>query len=263
VRRIRFRVACKYLIIGLPLWCAACTWQQQYARARLAKGDEALAEKDLDLALAEFKQAVRLDPQLAEGHRKLGQVYKQTGQLARAADALETAVQIDPLDFAAMFDLGEVYRLLDNLTKAIRAYALACELEPREFEPRFRLATAYHQNGELESAIEQYDAALAINSGNAYAWSNLGAAHDSRGASYEAIRAYKRSLECNTNQPVVLVNLATVYLNQERFKAAARTLEAALRLAPTSRWHTSGSATAIGVNSATSRRWRVTRPRWS
>ena len=221
-----------WLILSLPLFCTACSWQKQCAHTRLMRGDEALAKNDLKVALVEFKEAVRLDPQLAEGHRKLGQVYKKTGQLARAAGSLEKAVEIDPLDFSAMFDLGEVYRLLEDIGKAIKAYALACALQPRNFEPRFRLASAYHQNGELERAIEQYNQALRLKSNDAYAWLNLGAAQDSLGASYEAIRAYKRSLECNNNQPIVLVNLATIYINQDRFQAAQRTLKAALKMAP-------------------------------
>ena len=52
------------------------------------------------------------------------------------------------------------------------------------------------------------------------------------GRDYEAIRAYKRSLECDTQQPVVLVNLATVYLNQERFRVAERALLKALEMEP-------------------------------
>ena len=60
----------------------------------------------------------------------------------------------------------------------------------------------------------------------------MGAVFDTKGAPYEAIRAYKRSLECNTQQPIVLVNLATVYLNQERWRTARRTLEIALEMAP-------------------------------
>lgn len=220
------------LLLSLPLVCGACGLNREIARMHLESGDAALAENQLEVALAEFRDAVRLDPELAEGHRKLGQTYKQAGQLEKAAESLENAVQLDPLDFSAMFDLGEVYRLLDDLGRAIRAYALACKLQPRSFEPRFRLAAAYHQSGELDQAIEQYDEALKLNPSDAHAWSNLGAAHDASGAEYEAIRAYKRSLECSTSQPVVLVNLATVYINQERFSAARRTLEVALRMAP-------------------------------
>jgi tetratricopeptide (TPR) repeat protein len=218
--------------LGAACCCGACVLNREFARVHLQKGDVALAENNLDVALAEFKDAVKLDPRLAEGHRKLGSAYRRAGRLDDAAESLEAAVQLDPFDFGAFFELGEVYRLLDQMTQAIRAYVMACKLQPREFQPRFRLATAYHRGGDLEQAIEQYNEALKVEPRSAHAWSNLGAAYGARGLDYEAIRAYKRSLECETNQPVVLVNLATVYLNQERFATAQRTLVAALRIAP-------------------------------
>jgi tetratricopeptide (TPR) repeat protein len=65
-----------------------------------------------------------------------------------------------------------------------------------------------------------------------YAWSNLGAVYDQLGKPYEAIRAYKRSLEEELRQPVVLVNLATIYLNQERWDTARRTLQKAIDMDP-------------------------------
>ncbi len=216
--------------LALTGGCAAVNRPQ--AAARLEAGERAMAAQNLSAALAEFQAAVRLDPQLADAHEQLGLAYKQAGRLEDAADSLESAARLDPQSFVTMFELGEVYRLLKRAAQAVRAYAAACALQPGNFDVRYRLASTCHEMGDLKRATEAYREALAIEPNHAHAWSNLGAAHDALGAHYEAINAYKRSLECDVNQPVVLVNLATVYLNQERFGTARATLEKAAQLAP-------------------------------
>lgn len=199
----------------------------------MQRGEQAMAAKNYSAALVEFKEAVRLNPQLAEAHTKLGIAYKETGQLEDAAGSLENALRIDARDFTAAFNLGEVYRLLNRMAQAIRAYALAARINPEDFDARFRLASAYHESGDHEKALAEYEAAVRLNARDAHAWSNLGALYDTMGQPYKAISAYRKSLECNQDQPVVLVNLATVYLNQERFATARKTLEAAVRQGPT------------------------------
>jgi len=229
-RRLRSRGAA--LVCSLGLLLAGCVMNSGFARTRLEQGERALASKDLDVALAEFQEAVRLDPQLAEGHARLGDVYQERGELRRAADAFQAAARLDPFDFSSFFKLGDIYTLLEDIASAVRAYARACKLRPDAFEPRFKLAMSQQRSGDLQDAVESYREALKLEPRDARAWSNLGAAYDVLGRQYDAIGAYKQALECDGQQPLVLVNLATVYLNQERFSSARKTLEAALRLAP-------------------------------
>jgi tetratricopeptide (TPR) repeat protein len=229
----------------LPLhqrWCtlasflliltAGCSLGRPWAELRLERGDVALADRNLDVALAEFQEAVKLDPMYAPGHYRLAMAHKEMGNLEAAADALQEAVRLDPSEVEPIFQLGEVYRLLKRSTQAIRAYLMACDLDPRSFDMRFRLATCYHQSGDLEAAIDNYRESINLSPRSAAARSNLGAALAAQGNDYEAIKAYKESLECEGAQPVVLVNLATVYLKQERWTTAQRTLSTALKMDP-------------------------------
>ncbi len=220
------------LISGLASLSGGCAVNQEFARWHATQGERAVSQHRLDAALAEFREAVRLDPQFAEGHYQLGMIYKEKGELEQAASSMQEAVRLDPTKPKPIFELAEIYRLLEKLTQAVRAYAMACELDPRNFDLRFRLATCYHENGELDQAIESYRTAIKLDPHNAFARSNLGAALAAQGKDYDAIKAYKESLECQEAQPIVLVNLATVYLNQERWEAAHRTLQVALGMDP-------------------------------
>ena len=53
-----------------------------------------------------------------------------------------------------------------------------------------------------------------------------------QGRYYEAIRSYKDSLELDTKQPMILVNLGTTYLKQDRIGLALGTFRAVLELDP-------------------------------
>jgi tetratricopeptide (TPR) repeat protein len=216
--------------VGLAV--AGCTLGYYLAEQRVAAGDEALQDRELDAALAEFEEAVRLDPTHHDAHYKLGLVYKEKGDWNAAAAALQEAVRLNAERLEPIFELGEVYRLLNKMTQAIRAYTLASDLAPNNFDVHFRLASCYHQVGQLDQAVAAYEDAIRIEPGNAYVRSNLGAVFAAQGKPYEAIRAYKESLECNEAQPIVLVNLATVYLNQQRWETARRVLDKAIELAP-------------------------------
>lgn len=216
----------------LPLLLAGCVAFRPLADLRLQRGWRAMEEKDYSLAIAEFQEAVQLDPTNADAYFNLGAAYKASGDLESAAKSLQDSVLRDPNSVRSLFELGEVYRLLDRLAQAIRAYSMAADLDPRNFDLQFRLATCYHQSGDLDRAADGYRKAITLDAHNAYARSNLGAVLAAQGKQYDAIKAYKESLECDAGQPIVLVNLATVYLNQERWNTAHLALEKAVELDP-------------------------------
>lgn len=231
---MRLRRRATLAVIGAALAACGCNAARTgEVQAHLSAGDRAFAQRQLDAALAEYLHAVELAPDSADAHAKLGQVYKERGELAHASESLETALRLNPFSFVAAFELGEVYRLLERLKQAVRAYLKAVELNPGDYQAQFRLGSCYHRLGELDEAAASYRAALELNDRSAFAWTNLGAVYDSQGKYYEAIQAYKKSLECDAKpQPIVLVNLATVYLNQERWSTARKTLVEAIKRDP-------------------------------
>jgi spermidine synthase len=72
----------------------------------------ALAERgQIDAAIAEFRQALQLDPRSAPTLWHLGSAFASKGDLAAAADYLRTSVQLDPANADARHDLDTVLAL--------------------------------------------------------------------------------------------------------------------------------------------------------
>lgn len=131
------------------------------ARALVDKGKE-LYKEDLDKEAAEaFQQAVKLDPDFAEAHYRLGLAYSALDRENEAKESLKKSielykkiVELNPNDPAAFFNLGQAYSVLHQDEEAARAYRQAIRLKPDDEE-------AYYQLGMSETRLARYDEATA------------------------------------------------------------------------------------------------------
>ncbi len=131
------------------------------ARDQLEKGKEFYRnDQDAEAVLA-FQEAVRLDPDLAEGHFRLGLGYELLGKREEAEAEYKKAVAAykkylddNREDAEAHYNLGQTYAGLGHYTEAIREYREATKL--KEDDPDI-----YYDLGVALTKLAQYDAAAA------------------------------------------------------------------------------------------------------
>jgi Flp pilus assembly protein TadD len=129
------------------------------ARDQLERGKELYRnDQDAEAVLA-FQEAVRLDPDLAEGHFRLGLGYESIGkreeaeaEYKKAVTAFKKYLEHNGEDAEAHYDLGQTYAGLGQYTEAIREYREATKL--KEDDPDM-----YYDLGVALSKLAQYDAA--------------------------------------------------------------------------------------------------------
>lgn len=85
------------------------------ARAHANRGD-------FDLAVAEARRAVELDPLIAEAYLLLGMLHAQQGQQQEAAQQFERARYLEPASALVSYHLAECYRQLQRREVALREY---------------------------------------------------------------------------------------------------------------------------------------------
>lgn len=116
-----------------------------------------------EAAIAEYRQAVALDPQNALAYSALGEVYDQQGKLDEAATAFKQALAL--AESAALHaQLAGVYRRQGDLAAATAEYERAVALDPQDWQSRLQLGRLYSEMGQLDRAEEHFRAALAANS---------------------------------------------------------------------------------------------------
>ncbi len=94
-------------------------------------------------ALAELRDAVRLDPNLPAVFTRMGAIYDVLGQRDDALIAFEEAVRHDPNDAEARYTLGTIYLDRREPARALPELEAAARLSPTSPAIRVGLAASY------------------------------------------------------------------------------------------------------------------------
>lgn len=166
------------------------------AREALAEGNRLLDENDTELAIAAFKRAVEIDPELADGWFQLGIAYSlrelreaRSGQVSdasvsnskqrikpnseiafeKAVDAYKKWLKEKPDDDAAQFNLGRTYAKLNRDGAAEDAFREAVKLKPDDTEYQTELGAILIKLARYSEAIGPLKEAVALDETNSRA----------------------------------------------------------------------------------------------
>jgi tetratricopeptide (TPR) repeat protein len=166
-------------------------------------------------ALAQLREAVRLEPGTASLRYALGTLLLNQRAFEEAATHFSEAVRLRPGFSEAHNNLGVVSHAQGNIEEAIRRYTEALRTMPDNSEARYNLARAFTVQGRTQEAIAEYRRALAIKP-EADTYSNLASLLASTGQVEEAVLLYRRALELGPDLPTALVDLAWLLATSER-----------------------------------------------
>jgi tetratricopeptide (TPR) repeat protein len=134
-----------------------------------------------DRAIADFTQAIRLDPNSSIAYRERGVMYDNTGDHDKAIADCNQAIRIDPNFALAYYSRGNAYSDKGDKDKAIADLTQAIRIDPN-------MATAYNNRGlaytnkkDYDRAIADYNQAIRIDPNSADAKNNLELARKARG----------------------------------------------------------------------------------
>jgi protein O-mannosyl-transferase len=135
----------------------------------------ALGQKgQLDEAIRQIQEAVRLHPHYAEAHYNLGVVLVGKGQTDAAIRQFEEAIRLKPDLAEAHNNLGNALRIKGQTAEAIRRLQEAVRLKPDFVTAHNNLGLALAQHGEIDGAIRQFQETLRLKPDDADARKNLG-----------------------------------------------------------------------------------------
>ena len=143
----------------------------------LASAKQAQASGDFAAAAGYYRQAVTLQPEIAELRANLGLMYYQAGKDEQAADAFLQALRLKPGLFVPNFFLGLDYLKLRRFDEAIPHLKSAALANPADPEVQRALGQAYAARGKMRLAIAAYSRAVQLDSENGDGWFHLGVAY--------------------------------------------------------------------------------------
>jgi tetratricopeptide (TPR) repeat protein len=168
------------------------------ALLHLQRGKE-LYFDDLDeQALAAFKQALQIDPEMAEAHFRIGLTHDALGQSQEAQDAYKTAIEKykkhlakNDDDAEAHYNLGQAYAGRSLYSEAVTEYRRATRLKSDDTDIYYDLGEALSKLARYDEAVAAFSKALEIDPENYRAEDSLEEAREG----VQRIRAGKKHQE--------------------------------------------------------------------
>jgi tetratricopeptide (TPR) repeat protein len=186
-------------------------------------------------AVAESRQAIRLDAAYAPPRVVLGGSLLALGRVAEATAALEAAVKMLPRERIAREQLARAYDRAARPSAAIEQYRALRALAPEDPEYVYQLGRAYLRLSEW--AMERL---RDVDPGSARIYQVLGHNYRVQGRTDLALRAFEHAAEADPRLPEIHLALAQIHLAQKDWAAARREIERELAIVP-------GSAGALAL----------------
>jgi tetratricopeptide (TPR) repeat protein len=132
---------------------------------------------DLDRAIADYNEAIRLDPKQANAYRNRGNAWREKGDLDRAIADLSEAIRLDPKYANAYVNRGNVWHDKGDIDRAIADYNEATGLNPKDLAYRFRGYFYFYMSDFAAAAADLLHANDLADNAYAMLWRYLARGH--------------------------------------------------------------------------------------
>jgi tetratricopeptide (TPR) repeat protein/tRNA A-37 threonylcarbamoyl transferase component Bud32 len=196
--------------------------------------------ENIDNAITEFQQALKIDPKYAPAYAGLGQAYwigyqqlnRGKGWLDKASESCQRALSLSSRMPDGYTCLGNVLYGTGKYEQAVAQYQLALNLDHANNDALEGLASSYAKLGNPASAEAAYQKAISLrpNYWSVYSW--LGEFYTGQARYKEAAEMYNKAVELAPDNYAGYRNVGAVYLYEGRYEEAVSSLTRSIDLRP-------------------------------
>jgi tetratricopeptide (TPR) repeat protein len=190
------------------------------------------AHGNLDVAIANLRQACKAPRAPATYYSNLAEMCRQKGLLGEGEEAGRRAVALDPHLATAWNNLGIVQQEAGKFEDSRVALERVVNLQSDSAEAHNNLGNTYKRLNDLKRARAHYEKAIALRPNYAEGYSNLASLLNDTGESDAAAVAARRAIEINPQLADAYLNLAGIEMTRQRPAQALRWLNALAAFAP-------------------------------
>jgi Flp pilus assembly protein TadD len=208
------------------------------AETRFTAGLVHLREGRAEMAVEEFKKAVKGDEKNPYYLKGLGQAYAQQRKFNDAIDAFRKALRLNPYYVDVRNDLGMALVLAGKREEGRKEF-LSAFSDPTNPTPEIssrNLAQSYLEEKNYAEAIHWFRTAIVRNKVYADPYLGLADVLIATGRTEEAVAALEGGVKEAPEDPSLLTGLGEALLKAGRFTEARAQLEAAVQKDPSGVW---------------------------
>jgi tetratricopeptide (TPR) repeat protein len=217
---------------GLRDYDEAISLDAKNWKAYSARGEAMRLKGNLDQAMADHEEAVRLNPTPESfGNRALA--WKAKGDLDRAIADYDDAILLNPNYAPAYAARGAILRLKGELDRSLADLDKAVSLNPKSATFLYLRGDTLRESGALDKAIADYDEALRLIPGLSAVYTTRGLAYEGKGDLAKARADFDKALklpsvsDAETTKPAQEIAKSHIAALEAKEKAALEAKEKA------------------------------------
>jgi tetratricopeptide (TPR) repeat protein len=243
------------------------------------RADAYIHKGELERAMSDASESIRLNPRDYRGYLERGIVYRRTGRLDKAIGDYDTTIRLNPnfarvyydraiayalkgdydqairdntqairlnpnqADYAdSYYNLALDYQAIGNLDSAMADFNEAIRREPKELNNYCGRANTFEDMGQLDKASADYDQVTRLNPRDASDYGFRGSAYFAKGNYREAAFDFEKAAQLSPRDYDALARLAWFQATcpEDSLRNGKEALEKSLRACELSRWQSAG-----------------------
>lgn len=189
-------------------------------------------KRDFDRAIAEATAAIALDPNYAYAYNNRGLAHNEKGEFDLAMADLDAAIRLDPKLTIAYVNRGNAYRGKRDYTRAIAEYSEAIRIDPNSATAFRNRGLTFGIKGDPDRAIADEDEAIRLDPKSSLAYRDRGVAYAANENLDRAIVDFNTSITLNPKYQLAYVDRGLAYAYKRDFVHALADADAAVALNP-------------------------------
>ena len=204
--------------------------QNILTRSKKKKAEALLQQRRFQEARALYSRICEQDPNDYDAWLTFGGLSGQLNQYRDAEQALKKAVRLRPDVFEGHFNLARLYELTQRLPDAAAHYQQCLRLQPQALNVYLALSPIMAQLGRLADAENLCRDGLKIDAGNPSLHNNLGIILREQKRYDEALSCFERCLQLVPPNAGIYNNVGNVHLAMKQYDEALAAYQRALEL---------------------------------
>jgi tetratricopeptide (TPR) repeat protein len=189
-------------------------------------------KKDLARALADYTEAIRLNPRNAALRCNRGHAYREGNEPDKAIADFDEAIRLDPTDVAAFIERGATRASRREFDKAISDFSEAIRLAPDQAAAYIDRGVAWSHKKEHDKAISDFSEAIRLNPADPQPYYNRGHAWSSKKQLDRAVSDYSEAIRLGPNEVDAHINRGILWQSQREFDKALTDFRRAVEIGP-------------------------------